>query len=110
GYVSTLRTLRLDVPALGGAQGKTKRISRLTVRVHNSMGGEAGPGNEQQMEHLIRRDLADPMDASPPLRSGDFDIYPATDFDQDARLTIRQTEPLPLDILSIMPVISVAEG
>ncbi len=110
GYISRLRTLRLDVPALGGAQGKTKRISRLTVRVHNSMGGEAGPGSEQQMEHLIRRDLADPMDASPPLRSGDFDIYPATDFDQDARLTIRQTEPLPLDILSIIPVISVGEG
>ncbi|MBP6014413.1 MAG: hypothetical protein KBA31_19450 [Alphaproteobacteria bacterium] len=58
----------------------------------------------------MRRDQADPMDASPPMRSGDFDVYLPGDFDVDGRLAIVQSEPLPLDVLSIMPVMSVMDG
>ena len=50
---------------MGTAQGKTKRISRLTVRVHNAIGGAAGPGNEATLEELVRREQTDAMDASP---------------------------------------------
>ena len=110
GYTSRIRTMRLDVPAMGTAQGKTKRIPRVTVRVHNGIGGAVGPGDESALEELVRRDLADPMDASPPMRSGDFDVYLAGDFDVDGRLAIVQAEPLPLDVLAIMPVMSVMEG
>lgn len=109
-YASRVRTLRLDVPAMGTAQGKTKRIPRLTVRVHNGIGGTAGPGDEARMEELVRRDLSDTMDASPPLRSGDFDVFLASDFDVDGRVAIVQQDPMPLDILSIMPQISVVDG
>jgi hypothetical protein len=108
GYESRMRTLRLDLPPPSQAQGRTRRIARLTVRVHNAIGGEAGPGEGTKMETLVHRDLADPLNASPPMRSGDFDIYPASDFGQDARISIRQREPMPLDILSVMPVISVS--
>jgi hypothetical protein len=108
-YTSRLRTLRLDVPAMGTAQGKIKRIPRVTVRVHNAIGGAVGPGNEATLEELVRRDLADPPDASPPMRSGDVDVYLAGDFDLDGRLAIVQAEPMPLDILSIMPVIAIAD-
>ncbi len=110
GYTSRVRTMRLDVPAMGTAQGKTKRIPRVTVRVHNSIGGAVGPGDESGLEDLVRRDQSDPMDASPPMRSGDFDVYLPGDFDVDGRLAIVQSEPLPLDVLSIMPVMSVMDG
>lgn len=109
-YTSRLRTMRLEVPSLGTAQGKTKRIPRVTVRVHNGIGGSVGPGDENGLEELVRRDLADPMDASPPMRSGDFDAYLPGDFDTDGRLAIVQAEPLPLDVLSVMPVMSVMDG
>lgn len=110
GYASRLRTLRLDVPSMGTAQGRTKRVPRLTVRVHNGIGGLAGPGDESRMEELVRRDQADAMDIGPPMRSGDFDVFPASDFDVDGRLAFVQPDPLPLDVLSIMPVISVVDG
>jgi hypothetical protein len=109
-YTSRLRTLRLDVPAMGTAQGKTKRVPRLTVRVHLGIGGLAGPADESLMEELVRREQADAMDASPPMRAGDFDVFPAGDFDLDGRVAIVQSEPLPLDVLSIMPLISVVDG
>lgn len=110
GYTSRLRTLRLDVPSIGTAQGKTKRIPRVTVRVHNSIGGHIGPGNEVVLEELVRRELNDPNDKSPPMRSGDVDVYLASDFDLDGRLAIVQADPMPLDILSIMPVMAMADA
>jgi len=109
-YTSRVRTVRQEVQAMGTAQGKTKRIPRITVRVHNSIGGLIGPGDEALMEELVRRDQSDPMDASPPMRSGDFDAYLASDFDVDGRIAIVQAEPMPLDIISIMPLMSIADG
>lgn len=109
-YTSRLRTLRLDVPSMGTAQGKTKRVPRLTVRVHLGIGGLAGPGDESQMEELVRRDLGDAMDASPPIRAGDFDVFLASDFDVDGRVAFVQNKPMPLDVLSIMPLMSVVDG
>jgi len=109
-YTSRVRTLRLDVPATGTAQGKTKRIPRLTVRVLNAIGGAAGPGDESTLEELVRREQSDRMDASPPMRSGDVDVYLASDFDLDGRIAIVQADPMPLDILSLMPQIAVADG
>jgi len=109
GYTSRLKTLRLEGGAAGTAQGKVKRIARLTVRVLNGMGGKAGT-NEALMEELVRRDQSDPMDASPPLRSGDFDVFPASDYETDGQITIVQDEPLPLDILCVMPRVAVGEG
>jgi len=109
GYTSRLKTLRLEGGAMGTAQGKVKRIARLTVRVLNAIGGKAGT-TETQMEDLVRRDQSDPTDASPPLRSGDFDVFPASDYESDGQITIVQDEPLPLDILCIMPRVTVGEG
>jgi hypothetical protein len=109
-YTSRLRTVRQEVQAMGTAQGKTKRIPRVTVRVHNSIGGRVGPGDESLMEELIKRDQSDPSDASPPMRSGDIDAYLAGDFDMDGRIAIVQSEAMPLDIVAVMPQMSVVDG
>lgn len=108
-YTSRLKTLRLEGGGAGTAQGKVKRIARITVRVLNGMGGKVGT-TEAVMEDLIRRDQSDPMDASPPLRSGDFDVFPASDYESDGQIIIVQDEPLPLDILAVMPRVAVGEG
>ncbi|MBI1213956.1 MAG: hypothetical protein GC190_21045 [Alphaproteobacteria bacterium] len=109
-YASRVRALRLEGGAIVTAQGKTKRVSRLTVRVLNGLGGHVGPPDESVLEELVQRDLADPMDASPPLRSGDFDVQIASDYDTGGQFAIVQSDPLPLDILCVMPQVSVSEG
>jgi Ubiquitin-activating enzyme E1 FCCH domain len=110
GYTSRLKTLRPEQAAQVTAQGKTKRIPRMTVRVMNAIGGKAGPYSEAVMDELVPRRLEDPMDASPPLFTGDVDVTLASDFGLDARLSIVQDLPMPLDIISIMPLLSVSEG
>lgn len=52
-YTSRLRELRLEGGAVVTAQGKTKRVSRLTVRVLNGLGGQVGPPDEGVMEQLF---------------------------------------------------------
>jgi hypothetical protein len=108
-YESTLRTLRIDV--LGGAflQGHAKRIPRISLRVHNAMGGEVATSAEGPAEDIMRRDASDPMDAAPPLRSGDVAVFPASDFNPATRIWIRQRDPLPLDILSLTPLVAVGD-
>ncbi len=76
----------------------------------DAIGGAAGPGDESLLEELVRREQSDAMDASPPMRSGDVDVYLASDFDLDGRIAIVQADPMPLDILSLMPLIAVADG
>lgn len=109
-YTSRLRTLRLEGASMGSSMAKTRRTARLSVLVHNAIGGKAGPSSETIMEELVRRDASDPTDASPPMRSGIFDVFPAGDFDLDGQLAVVQDEPMPLDILAIMPMQSVSEG
>lgn len=109
-YTSRVRTLRPEGAAQATAQGKMKRIPRITVRVHNSIGGTIGPADESQMDELVRRQLDDPMDASPPLYSGDVDCLLASDFDLAGRIAIVQSQPMPLDILALFPLQSVSEG
>lgn len=110
GYTSKLRTLRIEQGAQGTAQGKLKRIPRVTVRTINSLGGKAGPSDESTMDDLIKRALNDPTDASPPLYSGDTDVHIATDFDLGGQITITQDEALPLDITGVFPLVSGSEG
>jgi hypothetical protein len=39
-----------------------------------------------------------------------IDVTLASDYDSDGQITIMQDEPLPLDILAVMPRVAVAEG
>lgn len=109
-FTSRVRTLRPELPTDGTtAMGKTKRVSRVTTRVHNAIGGKIGPADESKMEILVPRLATDPMDAAPPLRSGDYDANLASDYESDGKIAIVQSEPLPLDVLSVMAAITVSE-
>lgn len=108
GYTSTLRSLHLDLTPQGFVQDRARRILRMSIRVLNALGGEAG--TDDMMQELVRRDQGDRMDASPPLFTGDIDILPPSTHDTTPQLTIRQREPLPLDILSVTTVLQVGEA
>jgi hypothetical protein len=109
-YTSRLVTLRPEQGAQVTAQGKTKRVARTTVRMMNSMGGKCGPYDESFMDALIETIDSDPAVPSSPMFTGDQDVNISTDYDLAGRLAIVQDKPLPLDILSVMPLITVSEG
>ena len=102
GYSSTIETLRLEAGADDGiAQGKIKRIHGVTARFFNTVGAELGPDTDN-LDRLPFRDSSMSMDEAVPLFTGDKEIYFPSGYETDARVIIRQSQPLPMTVLAIM--------
>lgn len=102
GYSSTIETLRLEAGADDGiAQGKIKRIHGVTARFFNTVGAELGPDTDN-LDRLPFRDSSMDMDEAVPLFTGDKEIYFPSGYETDARVVIRQSQPLPMTVLAIM--------
>ena len=102
GYTSTVETLRLEAGAEDGiAQGKIKRIHGVTVRFFNTVGAEMGP-DTSNLDRLPFRDSSMAMNQAVPLFTGDKEISFPAGYENDARVVVRQSQPLPMTILAIM--------
>lgn len=103
-YVSQLTPMPLDPGPMqdGTAQSRKFRVHRLVLRVYKSLGGEVeiGPG---QWDPVYSRSTADAMDASPPVFTGDQEIYLARGQEPKGTVSVRQMQPLPLTLLGIIP-------
>ena len=102
-YTSIIKTL----PAEGGgqagtAQGKQARISKVGVRVLNSLSFKIGTSLSDLFIKEFRQ-TTDKMDASPPLFSGDKFVSLDQGYTTDTSYYIVQDLPYPLTVLSLMP-------
>ena len=102
-YKSILQTMRLDAGSQNGtSQGKTKRIYEITIRLYESIGVEVGE-SLSNMERIPFRTSSDPMDEGIPVFTGDKAVEFRGNYDTDGFIFVRQTQPLPLTILSLYP-------
>ena len=102
-YTSLLQTMRIDAGAQNGtSQAKTKRIYNITVRLYESVGVEVGP-DLNNMEAIPFRSSATLMDTAIPVYTGDKEIEFRGNYESDGFIFVRQTQPLPLTILSLYP-------
>ena len=102
-YSSILQTMRLDAGSQNGtSQGKTKRIYEITIRLFESVGVEVGESLDN-MERIPFRTSSDPMDQGIPPFTGDKAVEFRGNYDTDGFIFVRQTQPLPLTILSLYP-------
>jgi hypothetical protein len=103
GYQRRGQTLRVEAGAADGtAQGKTKRIHRVTFRLHNTLGLKYGPSFDK-LSPLIDRSTADALGQAVPLFSGDRSATFEGGYDTDAYICWQQDDPLPSTILAVMP-------
>jgi len=101
-YTSTIETLRMEAGADDGvSQGKIKRIHGVTVRFVNSVGAEVGP-DTASLDRIPFRDSSMAMNTAVPMFTGDKEIFFPSGYDNDARVVIRQTQPLPMTITAIV--------
>jgi hypothetical protein len=102
GYTSTVETLRMEAGADDGvAQGKIKRIHGVTARFFKTVGAELGP-DTNNLDRLPFRDSSMAMNQAVPLFTGDKEIYFPSGYENDARVIVRQSQPLPMTVLAIM--------
>ena len=110
GYTSLLKTMRIDAGSQNGtSQAKTKRIYEVTARLYESVGVEVGP-DLNNMERVPFRTSANPMDQGIPPFTGDKEVEFRGDYDTDGFMIVRQTQPLPLTILSLYPRLVTNDG
>jgi len=109
-YTSLLKTMRIDAGSQNGtSQAKTKRIYEVTARLYESVGVEVGP-DLNNMERVPFRTSADPMDQGIPPFTGDKEVEFRGNYDTDGFMIVRQTQPLPLTVLSLYPRLVTNDG
>jgi len=103
GYTSSMQTLRIESGSSDGvSQGKPKRIHGITVRLFETVGVEVG-NDSGEIDRIFFRDSSMNMDEAVPLFTGDKEIEFPGGFDDDDRLYLQQTQPLPLTVLALYP-------
>jgi hypothetical protein len=105
-YSSILQTMRLDGGAAeyaGTAQSKIKRISKVTLRLFNTVGAKVG-NSLTNLDTIPFRTSSDPLDTPvSTFLEGDKVIEFPGDYDSDAYIVVKQDQCLPLSVLAIYP-------
>jgi len=99
GYETRLKTLNFTGGAPGGTpQGRIKKISRVAIRLHETLGGEVGP-HDQKTEDLLYRTSNDPMGEPIPAYSGDMWTDFWQGYDEESKILFKHFDPFPATVL-----------
>lgn len=106
-----IRTMNFDTGnQKGTAQGKVSRITAVTLRVYETLGGKVGHSSltDAEFEALDYEQEGVTMDDSPDIFTGDLELkhFP-TGFTQDPHVEYLNDSPWPVTILSMMPTFQV---
>ena len=110
-YDSVLQTMRIEGGAAEGtSQGKTKRISKIVLRLFETVGVKVGP-SLTNLETVPFRTTSDPMDTPvSTFIAGDKEIEFNDDFNSDGFIFVKQDQPLPCSVLALYPTLVTSDG
>jgi len=110
GYPCVLQPMRLEVQAPGGSsQGRRKRILSVTARFLHTVGGKVCAGDDaaDRYEPVLPHARNAAAGAAPRLFTGDRILRLAGGIDREGLFTIRQDDPLPMTVISVVPEVQV---
>jgi hypothetical protein len=103
GYNSDGQLLRINAGSADGtAVGKTRRIHRIGMMLHRSLGLKVGTDFDTMDEVLFPNDDI-VVGQAPPLFSGIISDVFSAGYDFDNEICFRQDGPLPSTVLSVLP-------
>lgn len=106
-YRSEIETLAVDMGTQSGTvQSRMKAIHKLTLRLHDSLGGRVGARAGGPLDMVKYRTNED-YGAHTRLKTGDADLIFPAGFDSWGQVYIVQDEPLPFTLLAVVPQFSV---
>lgn len=111
-YYSDFESLNIDLSGPGGTiQGKKIQIPAVTFKLQNTRGGYKGPGDPELENAVALTPFAEPMR---PTLGDPLSLYTCDQMEslgggyQDGgRVFVRQSDPLPITILAIVPQVKV---
>ena len=112
-YNSILQTMRIEAGAgqyEGTAQGKIKRISKVILRLFETVGAKVGPSLDS-METVPFRTTSGAMDLPvSTFLAGDKEVEFTDDYNTDGFIFVKQDQALPLTVLALYPTIVTSDG
>jgi hypothetical protein len=112
-YNSILQTMRIEGGAgqfEGTAQGKIKRISKVVLRLFETVGAKVGPSLDN-METVPFRTTSGAMDLPvSTFLAGDKEVEFSDDYNTDGFIFVKQDQALPLTVLALYPTIVTNDG
>ena len=103
-YETELVTLMPEVPQRTGSSfGKKKSWNRIILNLYQTLGISV---NGTQ---LVFRTGGDPMDSAPPLFTGQHDITNLGWKEEDASITVKQTQPLGMMLISLTGELNITD-
>ena len=111
GYNSILQTMRIEGgSAEGTGQGKVKRISKVVLRLFNTVGVKCGP-SLTNLETVPFRTTSSDLDTPvSTLLAGDKTVEFTDDYNSDGFIFVKQDQPLPLSLLALYPTFVISDG
>ena len=114
GYTSRLETLDIEAGAADGAAAtRRRRVGEIGLRLFQTLGcriGYADPeSGADRLDEVQFRKAEMPMDASPPLFTGDRVVVFPGGWQRECRVVVTQDQPLPLTVLGLVPRVMGAE-
>jgi hypothetical protein len=109
-----METLDIDAGAADGtAATRRRRIGEIGLRLFQTLGCKVGAvdvdTNVETVDELQFRNPDMPMDASPPLFSGDRVVPFPGGWQRVCRVVVRQDQPLPFTLLGLVPRVTATE-
>ena len=112
-YNSVLQTMRIEAGAgqyEGTAQGKIKRISKVILRLFETVGAKVGPSLDS-LETVPFRTTSGAMDLPvSTFLAGDKEVEFTDDYNTDGFIFVKQDQALPLTVLALYPTIVTSDG
>lgn len=101
-YETDIETLNIEISVQDGiSYGRSLRVAEARISFLDSRGGYIG-GNEDSLDELIQlsgTDLGSPLS----YYTGEFAQAINSNYEEGGRILFRQSDPLPMTILAIMP-------
>jgi hypothetical protein len=97
--VSDLQTLPMSLEGVDGfGQGRVKNVNQVYLRVYRSSGIFVGPDENTLTEAKIR--TSEVYGKPPNLKTEEIDIMISPSWTRDGQIVVRQSDPVPLTIVS----------
>ncbi len=101
-YTAKLKPMHLEFATTGGAlQGLMKRINATNIRFDRTLSCSVGPTFDKYDTYVFRS-MLDPLEAAPPLFTGDKRMLFDGPFDREGAICIQDSFPLPLTVVAII--------
>ncbi len=100
-YTAKVQPMKLAIAASPGVLfATTQRITDITLRLHESLACDVGTSWSVYDSHIFR-DASDPLEAPPPLYSGDKYMDFSGDYEKAGNIYIQSRLPVPFTLLAL---------